>query len=96
MSSPIPFYLQQGYCLIYGNSLVSPSGITPTDINWRWGGIYDINYEVQSIYQFFVGESVLYNSTEARARLAYATEPNSPYIVYETARLAGKDFPDIT
>lgn len=87
----VPFYLQQGYCLIYGRDLSSTAGITPTNVDWRWGGVYDIQQVPQTIYRFFVGDRVLYNDTEARARLAYATEPNSPYIVYETVKLAGKE-----
>lgn len=91
--SAVPFYLQQGFSLIYGKLAVSPSGVTPTDIKWKWGSIYDINQLAIPIYQFHVGDVVLYNSEDADVKLAYATEPNSPYIVYETAKLAGRDSP---
>jgi hypothetical protein len=89
----VPFYLQQGLCLIYGKDLVSRSGIQATDINWKWGSIYDINYLAVPIYQFHVGDQVLYNSEDVDVRLAYFTEPNSPYTVYETSKLAGRDNP---
>jgi hypothetical protein len=89
----IPFYLQQGYCLIYGSgSLVGTSGLQAQDTTWKFGMIQDINYLAVPIYQFHIGDSVLFKETDVRVRLAW---DNYPYTEVETAKLAGREFPPV-
>jgi hypothetical protein len=86
----LPVYLGLGMVAVYGPGIqTAMSGLTPTLIgqSFKYGTIYQMN----SVNDFRVGDSVMFRESDVQCRLA--TQNNLTYTVLEAARLVLTDIP---
>lgn len=67
----LPVTLPAGYIIVYGDNITSSSGITPDNINFRFGSIYQIwDGGAPFVYG---GDLIMYNVNDVTVRLTYGS-----------------------
>lgn len=85
MALPFNYTVPYGYVAVYGEFPNSLSGMQPNNTDYVFGYVYQIGFDVTSVY---FDDYVMYNKKDQTVQLLF---DGKPYVVIEAARLAGVD-----